>query len=509
MDVAGRREGFIGLIAPLGVDLNAVVEALTSSLKAVAYDTNELRLTDLIRGYKHLFDLSHKNDVERYDKYIKAGDDICLRTNRRDIFALYGIAALSRLSERDKHHALPQNIIHVFRQLKRTEEIRTLKEVYGRNILMVGCYSPRHRRVEHLVRDMLKTSRGVVRKKLEAQALEIMATDEEERDNPNGQRVLECYPHADYILDCTSSDTLAKSAERLTRVFFGHPFISPTKDEYCSYLANAAAYRSLDLSRQVGAAIVGPDCELISVGCNEVPRAGGGTYWADEGEDARDYTLGYDSNQRVREDMARDALVKLQEDHWLAKSDEALPDTLVSEAFGSKKKPGPLARAMLADVIEYGRMVHAEMNALTDAARFRRSTRMSTLYCTTMPCHMCAKLIVAAGVSRVVYLQPYGKSLVEELFSDSIAVDETESGSRVKFETLKGVTPNGFKRAFHKPDKRKTDDGKAVTWLPTESKPIFLSTFPYYLPLETVAIGDLEQALQSLVEPQQELHLDP
>ena len=497
----------MGLIAPLGIDLNAVMEAIQSSLKNVSYATNEVRLTDLIRGYKHLFDLSYKNDVERYERYIRAGDALCSKTGQRDVFALYGIASLSKGGGRSSEDQLPEAVVHVFRQLKRTEEIRTLKEVYGRNILMVGCYSPRSRRVDHLVRDMLKTSRGVVRKKLEAQALEIMATDEEERDDPNGQRVLECFPFADFVLDCTSSDTLAKSVDRMVRVFFGHPFISPSKDEYCSYIANAAAYRSLDLSRQVGAAIIGPDCELISVGCNEVPRAGGGTYWADEGEDARDYTLGYDSNQRVREDMARDALLKLQEDHWLTKPDDQLPDALVSEAFGTKKNPGPFARAMMADVIEYGRMVHAEMNALTDAARFRRTTKNATLYCTTMPCHMCAKLIVAAGVNRVVYVQPYGKSLVEELFIDSIAVDEPGVRGRVSFETLKGVTPNGFKRAFHKPERRKTDDGKALHWVPNESKPIFLSTFPYYLPLEAKAIEDLREALERLVDPQSELDL--
>lgn len=505
-----RREAFMGLIAPLGVDLSAVMDALRFALRNVDYDTNELRLTNLIRDYASLFDLNSTNDVERYDKYIAAGDEICRRTARRDVFALYGIAALSKDSDRQTTESLPSRVVHVFRQLKRTEEIRALKEAYGRNILFIACYAPKPRRIEHLVRDMLKTGRGVVRKKLEAQALEIMATDEEERENPNGQRVLECYPYADYVLDCTTPDTLAKSAERLIRIYFGHPFLSPSKDEYCSYIANAAAYRSLDLSRQVGAAIVGPDCELISVGCNEVPRAGGGTYWADEGEDVRDHALGYDSNQRVREDMTRDALVKLQEKGWLADSwKKETPDALVAGAFGTKAAPGPLARAMLADVIEYGRMVHAEMNALTDAARFRRSTSKATLYCTTMPCHMCAKLVVASGVTRVVYVQPYSKSLVEELFGDSIAIDEPEAGTRVRFETLKGVTPNGFKRAFHKTDRRKSDDGQAVQWIPGKSKPIFLSTFPYYVALEPRAIKELEEALALLVEPQQELALEP
>jgi len=39
----------------------------------------------------------------------------------------------------------------------------------------------------------------------------------------------------------------------------------------------------------------------------------------------------------------------------------------------------------------------------------------STLYCTNYPCHYCAKHIIAAGINRVVYLEPYEKSLARKL----------------------------------------------------------------------------------------------
>jgi deoxycytidylate deaminase len=262
----------------------------------------------------------------------------------------------------------------------------------------------------------------------------------------------------------------------------------------------------LDLSRQVGAAIFGPDCDVIALGCNEVPRAGGGTYWPG-GEDHRDYAIGYDSNQKVRDDMTRDALVRLQRSHWLNERLSNLsPDELVAQAFDSTPEGDPPLRdAMIRDVIEYGRMVHAEMNALADAARFRRSTIGATLYCTTMPCHMCAKLILAAGIKRVVYIQPYTKSLVSELFSDSIAIDDPSPGSKVQFDSLKGVTPNGFRIAFRKTQKRKEPDGKAITWETVEAKPTFLSTFAYYQPLEAKAVSEFQQAVAKIdkVHPEQ------
>jgi deoxycytidylate deaminase len=493
-----RREAFFGLIAPIGVDLDAVMKAVGQALTAISYETNEIRLTDIFRENPHWYDVQFSSEEEKYRKYIAAGDNLCHETNRKDILALYGIAQLRKNSSRDEDASLPENVVHVFRQIKRIPEIETLEQVFGRNILYIACYAPKKDRVNNLVKKMLKTERGIGKSKLEAHALEIISMDEDERDNPDGQRVIECYPYADFVLDCSTHNSLNDSAQRLVEIFFGSPFISPTKDEYASYIANAASYRSLDLSRQVGAAIFGDNCELISVGCNEVPRAGGGTYWADGQLDYRDYALGYDSNQKVREDMTRDALVRLQKNGWLADRFANLkPDELVNSAFTSTSaQQAPLADSMMKDIIEYGRMVHAEMNALADAARFRRSTIGATLYCTTMPCHMCTKLVIASGIERVVYVQPYGKSLVEELFDDSVAVDEHPEAPKVRFDSLKGVTPNGFKRAFHKSSKRKTADGHAVSWDPTKSHPTFLSNFPYYLSLETKAVGDLATLLK-------------
>jgi cytidine deaminase len=492
-----RRECFVGLIAPIGVDLDAVSNCLSQALNSVKYNLNEVRLTNIFKENPTWYPIDSSTELERYSKFIRAGDTLCKHAERNDVLALYGIASLSKNKERGPKTQVPYDVVHVFRQLKRVEEIRALKEVYGRNIMFIACYSPKRDRVNYLVRKMLKTERGTSKSRLEAKALEIIATDEDEREDPFGQRVIECFPHADYVLDCSTHESLVKSSERFVQIYFGSPFISPAVDEYCAYIANAASYRSLDLSRQVGAAIFGENCELISMGCNEVPKAGGGTYWAESGLDFRDYALGYDSNQKVREDMTRDALVRLQKAGWLSDVHKDLkPDELVNLAFGEDKaKPGPLKQSMVADVIEFGRMVHAEMNALSDAARFRRATKGATLYCTTLPCHMCTKLIIAAGIKRVIYVQPYGKSLIEELFVDSVAVDETSDGTKVLYETLKGVTPNGFKMAFYKKAKRKQSDGSAIEWNPTTSAPTFLSTFPYYVQLELRARVSLAAAL--------------
>lgn len=492
-----RREVFFALIAPIGVNLNEVETALKTALKSVEYNCNSIRLTDIFQDVAHDYDLNYHNEFERYEKFIRAGDKLRLDTKMNDIFALYGIQKLLDYSSRELNDEVPTDVVHIFRQLKRPEEIKTLKQVFGRNILFISCYDSKENRINNLVKNLLKTQRGRSRTDLESEALKIMAIDEDEREHEAGQRVLDCYQHADYVIDCQNKANLTASAQRLIDIYFGSPFISPTKDEYCAYHANAASYRSLDLSRQVGAAIFTSDCEIISMGCNEVPKAGGGTYWAEDSEDRRDYVLGRDSNHQVREDMASDALKRLQ-GSWLDKKFETLsPEELVFRAF--EMKDAPLKGSMIADVMEYGRMVHAEMNAITDAARTNKSVQGTTLYSTTMPCHLCTKLIISSGISRVVYIQPYPKSLVQELYSDSVAIDQPHRRDRVRFETLKGVTPNGYRIAFRRVAPRKDKDtGNVVDWDSKSAAPIFLSHYPYYVQLEITAEEELKLGLINL-----------
>ena len=55
-------------------------------------------------------------------------------------------------------------------------------------------------------------------------------------------------------------------------------------------------------------------------------------------------------------------------------------------------------------------VLHAESNAILKCAKYGRSTNGSTLYITHSPCIECAKLIIQAGIIRVVYLEDYRKA---------------------------------------------------------------------------------------------------
>ncbi|MDK2885759.1 MAG: dCMP deaminase [Thermosipho sp. (in: thermotogales)] len=63
--------------------------------------------------------------------------------------------------------------------------------------------------------------------------------------------------------------------------------------------------------------------------------------------------------------------------------------------------------------------LHAEQNALMQAARFGISTENSTIYVTHKPCSVCARLIINSGIKRVIYLEDYPDPLTDFLFKVS------------------------------------------------------------------------------------------
>ncbi len=67
---------------------------------------------------------------------------------------------------------------------------------------------------------------------------------------------------------------------------------------------------------------------------------------------------------------------------------------------------------------ELCRATHAEQNVITQAAKFGVNLQGATLYSTTYPCSICAKLIVQAGIRKVIYLDGYDDPLTEQILAE-------------------------------------------------------------------------------------------
>jgi len=72
---------------------------------------------------------------------------------------------------------------------------------------------------------------------------------------------------------------------------------------------------------------------------------------------------------------------------------------------------------------ELCRGIHAEQNAVVQAARFGVHIKGSTVYTTTYPCVICAKILINAGINRVVYLGQYRDSLSEQMLVEESKIE--------------------------------------------------------------------------------------
>ena len=123
----------------------------------------------------------------------------------------------------------------------------------------------------------------------------------------------------------------------------------PSWDEYFMNIAELAKTRSNCIRRQVGAVLVNSKHQIISTGYNGVPRG---------------------------------------IDHCTKKT-----CTKLYEKSGEKNEVCPA--------------VHAELNAIIQAATAGISSEGTTLYSTTRPCGNCTMAIINAGIKRVVYIEDY------------------------------------------------------------------------------------------------------
>ncbi len=480
----------LGLVGAVGAKLRDVVDKLKARLEVIGYDVQEIRVShDIIPMATNTDKPPSNNEFERINCLMDAGNRARKESEDNSVLAL-GVAAWIS-SKRAKvdggHRSHSPKKAYIINSLKHPEEIARLRQIYPQGFYLLGVHSDHTRRSEYLVQEKRMTKE---------QAAELMERDEDEH-LPHGQQVRDTFHMSDFFVRLDANDDkLNESIWRILDIIYGSPYLTPTFDEYAMFFAFAASLRSADLSRQVGAVVAHHD-ELLSTGANECPRFGGGLYWAKlndrtgavQDEDlGRDYMRGEDANRSQQIRMIED-IVKIG----------------TCEGIDGDKLRLTLERSPITDITEYGRAVHAEMEALLCCARNHVSTRGATLYCTTFPCHNCAKHIIAAGIERVVYIEPYPKSRAAELHDDAVLLGFNTNKTTVHFEPFFGIGPRRFFELFSMklgsgyPIPRKDRDGQVLKWEPEGSR-LRIQMLPCsYLDLEIAAANMFE----NYVKPQE------
>lgn len=486
-------ELFLGLAGAVGTDLEMVTSRLSTALTRVGYEPRIIHLAALLRELPDVLPKLAFSPADKYiDSHMTEGDNLRKKTGQNDALALLGIAEIQKQRQEASSSggfARPQ--AYILRSLKHPDEAKTLRVIYGDSFYLIAAYAPHALRRDHLAERIARSNNDSSLNRYLPEAERLILRDLEELDLPHGQKMRDTYHRADVFVDTTDSETLGKSLDRFIELIFGNTFHTPTRDEFAMFHARGAALRSSEMGRQVGAAIARDNGDIVAVGTNEVPKAGGGLYWCGDRPDVREFVRGFDSNDAHKRTLIADTLKRLIQKKWL---DPAFTNVDLETLVDNSVAPdsGPLdAQSMIRNVIEFGRAVHAEMAAIVDSARRGVALLDCTMFVTTFPCHLCARHIVAAGIKKVIYIEPYPKSLAAELYPDSISVDNPEACSdQVMFKPFVGVAPRQYMQLFHAKD-RKDKDGKAIPFNPATAVPRFFSPERLYRENEDLVLRNL------------------
>lgn len=496
-------ELFFGFVAPIGADIDETLKSFRSYFEAKKYDVVEIKVTDIFSAfstyYKPEQPLVKRPLAKRYETFIEYGNQLRAKFGD-DTLAVSAVCRVLRQRLRLKRpdDAKFSKTVFLLHQFKRKEEIELLRSVYGRLFFQVSIYSRRGARVDYLSRKFAGSENNADSRSYRGAAETLIQQDEDERGVTHGQRVGKIFHDADFIVSLDDRNFVVdKQVERFCNLIFSSNSISPTRMEYGLFIAKAAAMRSLDLSRQVGAAIFSSKGDVLALGSNEVPKAGGGSYWPQDPFDDREYRRGFDSNDNRKQEL----LAELIE---LIKSETNQKDIDPRELAQKKS----IRDSQFMDALEYGRIVHAEMSAICDAARVGKSLESATLFCTTFPCHMCAKHIVSAGIAKVVFLEPYPKSLASGLHCDALEIEGEDRGAyasfpTVSFEHFHGVTHRRYRELFER-EKRKDESGNFIQFGNNKDGgipiPVIDIKAPFYFQLEEIVLNHAADDLIKAIE---------
>lgn len=480
VQASNSKELFFAVVGHVGSGTSEVAQQLQNVLsKDVAgpsYDVIILKAREVLEGWdeahgKQRLATADRSEKLRYTELLqKVGNDMRAGGDHAAVAAaLIRRIRLTRAEKTGKSADTDEPIVpdgkpraYILDSIRHPAEVELLTRFYQDAFVLLGVVCDEEVREKRL--EKVKFRDG------SADAIQrFMERDAKEADK-HGQRVSDAFHLAHYFLDNTEDRGprdkpnpewgVIEQLTRLKKMLTHFEIVRPRVSETAMFAAHGAKIRSACLSRQVGAAIVNAKGEVIALGTNEVPQAGGGVYGMSEVEletkvdppDDRCLHRGYCSNTREQQKIIDKIMTGLRKSKVVKGdvSDEELRIALRASPIGS--------------LVEFSRAVHAEMDALLTLVRRGMSALSTRAFVTTFPCHYCARHLVAAGVSEVQFIEPYPKSKALELHHDSITTrfsawreSRDKPNKKVLFRPFVGVAPRLYARVFTKTREYKDD----------------------------------------------------
>jgi len=492
-----NHELVIGLVGAVGSSLSPLTDIVQNLLEQqFNYQVEIIRVSKDILAEFYPY-TQNGSAFDRIQHYMDKGNEL-RRDYQNDFLALQIVKQIYQRrqawqQQHPKQDIQQRRVAYIVDSLKHEAEIQALRQIYGNGFFQLSLYEAKTARTHALVNKYGMSEDNA----------KILIERDEGEANSYGQHTSEAFHLADYFLKFEHNlNHLRESCLRFLKLIFKNPYITPTFNEFAAYMSFSASLRSADLSRQVGA-VVARDETILAIGSNDVPKFRGGTYWpyfneetgaVEDVANGRDYMRGYDVNTQEKQGIIQDLLGQIE---------HVIEREMPNERRASVKTEieNILRQSKIKNILEYGRVVHAEMDALLSCSRSNISTVGATLFVTTFPCHNCAKHILAAGIEKVVFVEPYPKSLALHLHDESITQrwehSETDITHKLIFEPFVGVGARSFMNLFSlslgvgEKLKRKDAFGHVLNWQ--------ASTATLRMPLHVLSYQDLEAKIMQVI----------
>ncbi len=510
LDGRKSKELVLAFAGPVGCGISLAIKEAKAVLISLGYAVHVIKLSDFIESAAAKGEIK-KTDcpadrsagVHRIINLQNGGNE--LRKISTSILAELAVEKIATergatrlMNDEDAtfEDYIPPRTAYLIDQIKHQDEVSLLRQVYGGLFHLVGVISVAEKRKSRLVSAL----------KVRPDETSYLMERDRREDETHGQQLDKALQMADFFIS-TDYGTTAPIERKLRRFFgllHGENGITPTSQEYGMYAAFSAGLKSACLSRQVGAAIANANGKIVSTGCNDVPKALGGLYTYDDGEHDvrcvhREEQICFNNREKSshKEDIrqALSALTRIDKD---GKERPLIPSDSIEGALSAIFKASHIE-----DLTEFSRAVHAEMDAIISLARSGTPGLVgASLFTTTFPCHSCARHIVAAGITKVYYIEPYEKSLAQKLHSDSIAFETEDdhdekigyipspnSTGMVRFIHFEGVAPRQYLNLFTMSQRKEKGTGTVIKIVPSDAAKTVGAYLDSYRDFETKVVS--------------------
>ncbi|EDY83846.1 Cytidine and deoxycytidylate deaminase zinc-binding region domain protein [Verrucomicrobiia bacterium DG1235] len=431
----------VAFCCPIGTPIQDVVNSYAGEIESRNYKVHKIKISRLIQEISHEI-LDSDDIIKRKNNYIKAGDNIRKKHKQSNYLAVSAIADILAYKKENKRvQNESDRICYLIDSLKHPDEINILKKVYGDSFFLIGVFSDRKTRIAKLTGG--NTSLNIKAEDL----IEADSKGHKESEPEYTQKLGKVFHQSDYFINTngTDIDHVQTKIKRFNDIVFGTKLITPDIHEKSMYAAWSSASNSACMSRQVGASVVSKSGNIIGLGWNDVPKAGGGVY-NDENTHNNKNSPPTTWDNRCYNWQEKQCLNDVTKNKIISK----LADTIRThfsdklELHDSPQIEKLLKDSEIGDITEYSRAIHAEMHAIFNAFKDHSSEITGgSIYVTTFPCHNCARHIVLSGIMNIHFIEPYPKSRATILHRDTLTLDNSDQ-NQVRLFPFEGLAPSRY-----------------------------------------------------------------